>query len=309
MSPSLPQQVDEGVNAAGDILAQQPLVLQLSQGVTTMGSGSAQTVNPLATHPELHQEEEPTLKDVLAAVTKCNSALSNLSVQVGSMQEQISFVRHDIQRVTERTTAVEVRVSDLEDKLPPLLQDVQRHDRLITTLLSKTDDLENRLRRNNIRLIGVPEKFESANPTDSFEKWLLTVFGKEILSPLYAVERAHRVPTRPLPPGAPPRPVLVKLLHYKDRDAILRAARQNPDISINGNKIAFFPDFSAEVQRRRAQFIDVKKRLRSLQAPYSMLYPAGLRVVALNGAHFFDSPKDTASWLDQHERQLRREEG
>lgn len=279
-----------------------------------MGANGTQLHVPAASLLELQQSEEPTLKDVLAAVTKCNSALAHLSVQVGSMQEQLSFVRHDIQKVNERTTAVEGRVSDIEDKLPPLSRDVRRHDQLLTNLLSKTDDLENRLRRNNVRLIGVPEKFEGTTPTDSFEKWLMTVFGKEVLSPLYAVERAHRVPTRPLPPGAPPRPVLIKLLHYKDRDAILRAARQNPDISINGHKIAFFPDFSAEVQRKRAQFIDVKRRLRSLQVPYAMLYPAmlypaRLRVVALNSVHFFENPKDEASWLDQHERSLRREDG
>lgn len=136
----------------------------------------------------------------------------------------------------------------------------------------------------------------------------MAVFGKEVLSPLYTVERAHRVPTQPLPPGAPPRPVLIKLLHYKDRDAILRAAGQNPDITINGQKIAFFPDFSAEVQRKKSKFLDVKRRLRSLQVSYSMLYPARLRVVTLNSAHFFDNPKGTAAWLDQHEQHLRREE-
>lgn len=171
--------------------------------------------------------------------------------------------------------------------------------------MQKSDDFENRLRRNNLRLIGVPEKAEGSNPTDFFEHWLAQLIGKDRLSPLFVVERAHRVPTRAMPPGAPPRPVLARILHYKDRDTILRAARDIPDIRIDNGKISIFPDFSAEVQRRRLQFFDVKKRLRALQLPYAMLYLARLRVAAPTGSQFFESAKQAVDWLDTHERHLR----
>lgn len=211
---------------------------------TAAGAGTSQQQANFIPAMEVQQWEEPTLKDVFTAISSCNSALAGLSMQVGSMQEQLSLMRQDIQKVNERTTVVEGKVSDIEDKLPPLSRNIQRHDQLIANLLSKSDDLENRLRRNNVRLIEVPEKFEGANPTDCFENWLMSVFGKKVLSPLYAVECAHWVPTWPLPPGAPPCPVLLcsAVLHYKDRDAILRAATKNPDIAINGQKIAYFPD-------------------------------------------------------------------
>lgn len=248
---------------------------------------------------------EPTLADVLMAVNQCNSTLATLSTHVGKVQADISFIRHDLQNVRERLSAAEERISTVEDTVKPLSVELKRHTAAISHLMQKSDDFENRLRRNNIRLIGVPEKAEGSNPTDFFEKWLLQLVGKERLSSLFAVERAHRVPTRALPPGAPPRPVLARILHFKDRDTILRAARDLPDIKIDNGKISIFPDFSAEVQRRRLQFFDVKKRLRVLQLPYSMLYPARLRVVAPNGSQFFESPKQAADWLDSHERHLR----
>lgn len=73
--------------------------------------------------------------------------------------------------------------------------------------------------------------------------------------------------------------------------------------------MSFYPDFSADVQKRRMLFQDIKRRLRTLQLPYAMLYPAKLRVVALKATHFFESPKDANRWLDCNEAQLREQMG
>ncbi|XP_018425358.1 PREDICTED: LINE-1 type transposase domain-containing protein 1 [Nanorana parkeri] len=245
---------------------------------------------------------EPTISDVFSAVQLCNAALTSLTDQVQGMRADISFMRHDLQKVRDRTSALEGRVSGLEDTTTPLLSDVKTalHDISAHTL--KMDDVENRLRRNNIRAVGIPERTEGANATDYMESWLCEVFGKTYLSPLFAVERAHRVPSRPLPPGNPPRPMLIRLLNYRDKERILRKARDMGEISLAGSKIMLFPDFSQEVQRRRAKFMDVKKRLQHLHLSYSMIYPARLRVIAAGETHFFDNLSQASSWLDKFDR-------
>lgn len=119
------------------------------------------------------------------------------------------------------------------------------------------------------------------------EQWLLTKFGKDSFSLMFAVGWAHRVPTRPLPSGNPPRAFLFKMLNYMDHDVILSKARSIGDALVMDNsKILLFPDFSAGKQKR-AQFTEVKKRLPSLELQYAMLYPACLRVVAKDEVHFF----------------------
>lgn len=86
-----------------------------------------------------------------------------------------------------------------------------------------------------------------------------------------------------------PRPLLFKLLNYKDRDTILSKARtMSWAMAIDNSKVSLFPDFSAELQKQRAKYINVKKRLRDLKLQYAMLYPARLRVVALGEIHFFN---------------------
>lgn len=105
--------------------------------------------------------------------------------------------------------------------------------------------------------MGLPEKLEGRDPTESVENCLLEVFGKEAFTPLYSVERAHSVP--PLPPGHPPHTILSILLNYKDKQIVLRLAREKRHILHNGARISFYPDFLAEVQGRRAWFVEVKK--------------------------------------------------
>lgn len=109
---------------------------------------------------------------------------------------------------------------------------------------------------------------------------------------------------RPLPPGTSLRPILFKLLHFRDRDSILQAARDKRDLEFARQKVSLDPDFSTEVQKKRLQFFDIirRRRLRNVNIPYSMQYPAKLRVVALESTPFFGTPSEALSWLDKNEK-------
>lgn len=117
-------------------------------------------------------------------------------------------------------------ISIVEDHMAVISKDLQLVSHNVQALLDKVDDLENRSCRNNICLVGVPEKSEGLDPVSFFEKCLQDVCGPTVLFLFFAIEQAHRVLTRPLPPGAPPLPVLLKLLHYRDRDTILPGRRK-----------------------------------------------------------------------------------
>lgn len=93
----------------------------------------------------------------------------------------------------------------------------------------KADNIKTRLQCNNVHIVGLPEKTEGRDPTEFIENWLLEVFGKDAFTPLFAVERAHRVPPRALPDNTP-RLVLARLLHYWDREKVLCLPRERPTI-------------------------------------------------------------------------------
>lgn len=72
----------------------------------------------------------------------------------------------------------------------------------------------------------LPEKVEDRDPIDFVERWLQEVFGKKAFTSLYALDRAHRIPTRLLPPGHPSHPILAWMLHYRDQEIILHLAQK-----------------------------------------------------------------------------------
>lgn len=118
----------------------------------------------------------------------------------------------------------------MEGAIPPLQMGSDRMQLQINQLLAKQDIMENRLRRCNLRFIGLPEGTEGKDPTTFLEMLLTTTYGREAFSVTLAVERTHRMSARPPPPGAPPCTFIAKFLNYKDRDVALRLAREKGNI-------------------------------------------------------------------------------
>lgn len=57
------------------------------------------------------------------------------------------------------------------------------------------------------RQSAFPERTDSKNEMTFIEAWLSYTFGWEEFSPMFAVERAQRVPAQPPPPQGAPRHV------------------------------------------------------------------------------------------------------
>ena len=93
--------------------------------------------------------------------------------------------------------------------------------------------------------------------------------------------------------------MVMKLLHFRDRDSILQAARLAESLEIEGNRVMLFPDYTIAVQQQRATFVNVKHKLRDLGLKYALLFPARLRVILDNKSYFFTEPSDVWNWLEQ----------
>lgn len=148
---------------------------------------------------------------------------------------------------------------------------------------ARLEDIENTLCRNNVRIVGFSEKVEGNNPVVFIENWLQSLLGAGVFTPQFAVERAQRLPCRPPPPGAPPRPFLLKCLNYKDSDIALQKARQLKELYWEGSKA--FSISRLLCGGAETMYSDVKCRLRQHNIPYSTLYPVKVWVVAHGNSH------------------------
>lgn len=130
-------------------------------------------------------------------------------------------------------------------------------------LREKVDDLENRSRRNNLRILGLPEDIPQQELANICEKEIPELLR---LPASCKVERAHRLgpdlrsAKRDTNPNVSrtaekPRQVIVKYLDYADKTNILRTFRAlKNNLTLRGHKLLIFGDFSAEVTQKRRAF-------------------------------------------------------
>uniref|UniRef100_A0AAV2KF52 Uncharacterized protein n=1 Tax=Knipowitschia caucasica TaxID=637954 RepID=A0AAV2KF52_KNICA len=69
-------------------------------------------------------------------------------------------------------------------------------------------------------------------------------------------------------------------------------------LEIHGKQILIFPDYSADLTRRRAAFNEVKVSLRQQEGVrYGLLYPARLRVSYNGETKVFNTPSDVKDYI------------
>ena len=81
---------------------------------------------------------------------------------------------------------------------------------------------------NNIRIIGIPEGGEKEQGIETlFEKMMTESFPNLEREKALQVQEAQRVLIKMNPKRTTPRHIIIKMPNFKDKDRILKAAREN----------------------------------------------------------------------------------
>lgn len=107
-------------------------------------------------------------------------------------------------------------------------------ERTITKLHQHLDNQENRLRRCNLRFVNLPV---GLSPEAFLENLLISTYGRDQISFMFAVERVHRILPKLPPPSAPPCTFTAKLLNYR----VLCLTRQMGPILHDNAQILVYP--------------------------------------------------------------------
>lgn len=125
----------------------------------------------------------------------------------------------------------------------------------VQDIIAKSDNAVNRLRCNNIWVLGLPKGEEGNCPAE------FKVFqGLTEVSPTYVVKRALQVPTSRAIARNNPRPFLVRFLNHQI-EMILSEACKHRTLQHGNASVLLYPDFSAELHRKRKIFNDVRRWL------------------------------------------------
>lgn len=91
---------------------------------------------------------------ILAAIEQSRTSLL---MRIDHLAEECKLIHNDLDKIGGRLTESESRISATEDLTATHVTSIAELQRKVQTLIAKSDDSENRLRRNNIRVLGLPE--------------------------------------------------------------------------------------------------------------------------------------------------------
>ena len=214
------------------------------------------------------------LKEVKVEIANSTAAIRS---DMDNMKTAISDMEGGLSTWSGEVTALQATVAELKTEL--------------ANLREKTDDMEGRMRRCNVRIVGVAEEPGSSSiaSVSALLKEVLRL-DKDIL-----VDRSHRG-LAPRKPNGKPRVIVAKLHYYQDCIDVLRRAREGGPLRYKGDPVAIFPDYTAGVAKARAAFNNVRSLLRGRQEiRYGIIFPARLRI-SYNGDNkeFLDPEKAMA---------------
>lgn len=192
-------------------------------------------------------------------VNQINEEIKFVKTEVNELKASAQYSSRDIDDIKSNLKFVETRGQSLEAL-------VDGHSNEIIEMADKQEYIENQNRRNNVKLIGVPESDTGVESWVESEE-IVKCKVKEALKieDDLVIERAHRVGQRKrfhtrrdgsVAP-AKPRPIVAKFLNWKQREVVINTARK-----IKPQDIKFVEDFSQRTLLRRSQQIPELQKAR-----------------------------------------------
>uniref|UniRef100_H3AQ32 L1 transposable element RRM domain-containing protein n=1 Tax=Latimeria chalumnae TaxID=7897 RepID=H3AQ32_LATCH len=278
------QQQSSLLHYYGDRVAEDP---------STPGYGS-ECEDSVPSPPTSSEGQTNSMESILRDIHQTNSQIEE---RISEIKLSISSMDKKMEAFTKRLDKAEHRLGNTEDSVHGVETTMQQLQETVVKLQEKTDDLENRSCRCNLRLVGLPEGEEGKDPVSFLESWLLSFLNLPDLSNNLEVEQAHRAFLPRTSSTDRPRMFIFKLLRYRDKEVILRQARNLGTLTFKNKPMYIFPDMSADLFQKRKSFFGVKCLCKGLDIPFALLFPARLRIDFQGQRLFFTNPLDAENHI------------
>ena len=122
----------------------------------------------------------------------------------------------------------------------------QKREKRLKTNEESLQELLDNVKHTNIHIIGVPEGEEREKETEKiFQEIIAENFPNMWKESLTQIQEAQQVPYKINPRRNTPRHILIKLTKIKDKEKILKVAREKKQVTYKGTPIRLSADFSA----------------------------------------------------------------
>ncbi len=223
------------------------------------------------------------------------------------LREDIQATNKSVKELREEFEAIATTAKQTRDRVDSVQADAREDRRTVTDLRNqlerlteKMTDMEDRSRRNNVRLVGLPEGVEGSKGAGflrvNLSKWIPSLKGRNI-----EIDRAHRVYDGGRGSDRP-RTLIFRVLRWHDRSEILKGARRAYPVKCTQDNVTllFFPDLSPVTAAKRKSL--VLRTMTALGLQPFLAYPAVIKLRHGGEQRCFDSlrkAEDFVSSLSQ----------
>ncbi len=266
--------------------------------------------NAIANRIELaFKEHQSTLNSVVNSAVR-DAMDSVLIPALRELREDIQATNMSVKELREEFEAIVTKTKQTRDRVDSV-QAAAREDKRtvmdlkdqLERLTEKMTDMEDRSRRNNVRLVGLPEGMEGPDAAGflraNLSKWIPSLRGRDI-----EIDRAHRVYDGGRGSDRP-HTLIFRVLRWHDRSDILKGARQAYPVKCAQNNVTllFFPDFSPATAIRRKAFGPVLKKMTALGLQPFLIYPAVIKLRHNGEQRSYDSPQKAEDFISSMSQQ------
>lgn len=216
-----------------------------------------------------------------------------IEAQFKTLQDRLDNIQSELSSCSNGVRELRDRYSSLSSRVGKVEKSQDKCAARLTAFEEKMADLEDRSRRDNVRILNLPEGVEATNLT-AYISASIPVWFPSLADTKPEIMRAHRI--GPPNKSARPRTVIMKMLRYTDRDSILRASRKSP-VKVDGRDIRFAADYSAFTISRRRSFMDATNKSQKMGFQTFLMYPAQLKLTRGSAQHIFKSPLEVDDFL------------
>uniref|UniRef100_A0A8D1QFM6 L1 transposable element RRM domain-containing protein n=1 Tax=Sus scrofa TaxID=9823 RepID=A0A8D1QFM6_PIG len=158
------------------------------------------------------------------------------------MQNIVTEIKNSLEAANSRIQEAEERISKVEDRLVEIT-DVEQKKKIENKWRESQGTLGQREMHQHLYYRGVPEEEREKGTEKIFQEIIaknVPNMGKE---PLTHIPEAQRVPHKINPRRNTPRHLLIKLTKIKDKEKILKVAREKKQVTYKGTPIRLSADF------------------------------------------------------------------
>lgn len=159
------------------------------------------------------------------------------------------------------------------------------------------EDLENRGRRSNVRIRGIPESLKG--PQLQSVVWAIfnTLLGRPLDTPV-DMERCHKALRSRGRDTDPLRDTVCCLVHFTQKEEILRSARHHGNLEHEGVRIQLFRDLSAITLQHRRDLRPILNVLRDRHISYRWKFSFCLQATVGNCTALLKVPANIQSFCE-----------